>query len=146
MLWCETGPTAPQDFEDLGVLLSQLNHRDLPACIDTRSVPSGLSRNAQFDLAPYIADQPLQPDDGVVLVGAHRLSDARLVELRRLAGPRDRFCLGFGRFETRQAMVAARAKLSYIFGRDPVLVDLAAGGGGRALQGGACPEIGRAHV
>ncbi|MBA3324485.1 MAG: hypothetical protein H0T41_04185 [Rhodobacteraceae bacterium] len=142
MLWCETAGAQPQDFEDLAVFVSQLGALGHDARIDQRSVPPGLSRNAQFDLAPYLVDGSPEPDDQVVLVAAHRLGDEKLAALRRLTIPRARPGVAFGSFATGQAMIAARAKLSYVLGQDPRIVDLAVEGRAIDELGRDCPVIG----
>lgn len=134
MLWCETAGAEAQDFEDLAVFVSQLSALGRPAGIDQRAIPSGLSRNAQFDLAGFLVDGSPEPNDRVVLIAAHRLQDGKLAALRRLATAAPG--LAFGSFASRQAMIATQAKLSYVLGQDPEVVDLAAGA--RALD-----ELGR---
>jgi hypothetical protein len=138
MLWCETGGEAPHDFEDLAVVVSQLDALGLPACVDLRSVPAGLSRNAQFDLAPFLRDGPPGPGDRVLLVAAQRMSDRKLADLRRLGGAEPRASFAFGGFENRQALIGAKAKLSYVLSQDPEIVDLKAAG----VPGRDCPVFG----
>lgn len=128
MLCLETAGGSAKDIEDLAVFVSQLDALGVAARVHVRSVPEGLGRNVQFDLAPYLVDGPLPPEARVVVLGAHRLSDAELTGLRSLSGPEERACLGFGSFATRQARIGAAAKLSYVFGREPELFDLADGG------------------
>jgi hypothetical protein len=128
VLWCETAGGDARDLEDLAVFASQLERLDITAAVHVRSVPAGLNRNAQFDLAPYLRDEPMAADDGLVVLAAHRLEDHKLADLRRLAGGEPRRCVAFGSFPRRQALVAATAKLSYVVGRDPDVVDLGAEG------------------
>jgi hypothetical protein len=129
MFWCETGGGDTKDYEALAVVVSQLVARGVPASIDARGVPAGLNRNAQFDIAPYLRDGPPAEGDTVLLVAAHRVSDARLVALRRLAAGGAVGCLALGSFGSRQASIAARAKLAYFFGREPHVIDLGTGSG-----------------
>jgi hypothetical protein len=147
VLLCETGGASPRDIEDLAVFVSQLNALGVPARIHARSVPAGLHRNTQFDLAPFLAEAPPAPSDRVVLIAAERLSDQRLVELRRLAGRSGARCLAIGAFGTHQATIGARAKLSYVFGVDPELLNLAQDGAfdvrsGAPVVGVPCPPAG----
>ncbi len=124
MLVCETAGTRTQDIEDLAVFVSQLVALGVEARIHVGALPEGLLRNAQFDLAPHLFDGDPGPDDRVVLVAAQRLSDERLVALRQLAGEVPRLITAIGTFATRQAVVGTRAKLSYVFGVDPEIVEL----------------------
>ncbi len=141
MIWCEIGGAEANDFEDLAAFASQLNALGFAAGVDVRSAPAGLSRNAQFDLAPYFLDGAPEPGDLVVIVGAQRLADEKLVQLRRLAGPDPQPCLAIGAFASRQGVIGARAKLSYVFGQDPRVVDLAEAGCSEEVSRG-CPVFG----
>lgn len=142
MLCCETGGAAGHDAEDLAVFVSQLNALGVEARVDVGAVPEGLGRNAQFDLAPYLRDHALGESDRVVVIGAHRLSDQKLNRLRRLAGSGPRDCRAFGTFKTRQAIIGAKAKLSYVFGQDPEVFDLAARPPHEAEPSRDCPLFG----
>lgn len=142
MLCCETGGATAQDVEELAVFVSQLDALGMPARVDVRSVPDGLNRNAQFDLAAYLSDCPLGTGDRVALLGANRLTDQRLSHLRRLAGPGVRECLAFGAFPSRQALIGAKAKLSYVFGQDPQVFDLGAGPRNHGEVNRGCPVFG----
>lgn len=154
MLWCDTAGSEPVDLEDLSLFVARLSALGYPARIGTDSLPAGLSRNLEFDLAPWLADGP--PDIGSrrVLIAGQRLTEARLAGLRRSlgAGPAQS-ALVYGRFETRQARIGLRAKLGYVFGADPDVLDVPSGlqdGGGRGvpvfgvpIQGGpGTPAIG----
>ncbi|MFO1106208.1 MAG: glycosyltransferase [Amaricoccus sp.] len=125
MLICETGGSAPQDYEDLAAFASQLAALGHPVGVPASALPDGLTRNAQFDLAPYLVDAP-GLGDRLILIAAQRLEEARLARLRRLAADGPRACLAFGSFGSRQAMIGAGAKLAYVCGAEPVLVDLTA--------------------
>lgn len=124
MLWCETAGSDAADLEALAVALDQFVRAGIPACVDVRSIPAGLPRNAQFDLVRLQRDGPPPPGATVALIAAQRLTDARLMALRRLAGPEPRPSVAFGRFGSAQAVIGVRARLSYVFGRDPEIVDL----------------------
>ena len=120
MFWCETGGETPRDYDALALFVAQLAAAGAPAVVDSRGVPDGLSRYVQFELAPYLREGPPEGRDTVVVVGAHRLTDGRLARLRRLAGPSGRRVVALGAFETRQAVTGVKARLSYVFGQDPV--------------------------
>ncbi|HMR60576.1 hypothetical protein, partial [Amaricoccus sp.] len=145
MLCCETGGTSAQDVEDLAVFVSQLDALGLPARVHVLSVPEGLNRNLQFDLAPYLFDGALAAGDRVVVVGAQRLTDQTLLRLRRIAGSGGRDCLAFGTFRTRQAMLGAKAKLSYVLGCEPRIVDVTEDASEEVDENRACPVFGVAR-
>ena len=125
MLWCETGGADERDIADLAVFASQLNAAGMPAAIHVRSAPPDLSRNTQFDLAPLLRDRDLEPDDAIVLTGAHRLTDDALARLRRLSGGGVRRSLAIGQFARRQDAIGAMARLSYVLHHDPEIFNLA---------------------
>jgi hypothetical protein len=139
MLVCETAGSTAQDLEDLAVLASQLAALGVDARVHVASVPDGLPRNARFDLAPLLVDRPPGPDDRVLVTAAHRLTDDRLLAIRRLAGPEPVPATIVGAFPSRQGAVGARAKLSYVFGTDPEVVDL----GPQARSGNPVFGVGR---
>jgi hypothetical protein len=142
MLWCETGRSDARGIEQLAVFVSQLNLLGVEAGIDIRAVPAGLHRTARFDIAPYLRDGPVEPEDRVALIAANQLGDARLIELRRLLGAERRECITFGRFEGRQKRIGVTAKLSYVFNQEPRVIDLAERGALGLELGGDCPVFG----
>jgi hypothetical protein len=127
MLWCETGGREQQDLEALAVVVSQLAGRGHDACVHVRSLVPGLGRNAEFDFAPYLRDRDPSPGDRVVLIAAQRLDEQRLAALRRFAVPGGMPCTAFGSFSSRQQMIGTTAKLAYVFGREPLVVELPGG-------------------
>ena len=142
MLWCETGSADARAIERLAVFVSQLGALGIRAGIDVRAVPEGLHRTVRYDLAPYLLDRPVEAGDRVAIVAADRLSEAKLSDLRRLAGDRPRGCVAFGRFGSREAIAGLRARLAGRFDAEPRIVDLAdhgAPGSGPELE---CPVFG----
>lgn len=127
MLWCEAARTDARAAEQLGVFASQLAMLGLPVAVDLAAVPAGLNRNVRFDLAPHLRAGPPGEADRVILIGAEALAEPRLVALRRLAVEGPRAAVAFGRFESRQAVIGLKAKLSYVLGEDPQVVNLGEG-------------------
>ncbi|MFQ8429773.1 glycosyltransferase [Amaricoccus sp. W119] len=140
MLRCETASAAPRDIEDLAVLVSQLAALGIEARIDARGIPQGLARNVQFDLAPYLTDTRPAPSDQFLVTAAQRATDAGLAGLRRLVGTEECLAHACGAFRDRQARVAARAKLGYVLGAEPKIINLADPGDPGWEAG--CPVIG----
>jgi hypothetical protein len=125
MLLCETAGSAAQDIEDLAVFVSQARAAGADARIHVGAIEEeGLTRNARFDIAPYLVDGPPPADARIVLTAAHALGEERLLRLRRLAGDGPRVCTAIGAFPGRQAVIGLRAKLSYVFGADPDVIEL----------------------
>lgn len=124
MLLCETARGGRNDAEDLAIFASQLAALGLPARIAVASVPERASLNLQFDLAPLLYDGVLHTGDTVALIAADRLNDETLVRLRRLAGEAEVAVRAFGSFEARQTALGVRARLSYVFGREPEIFEV----------------------
>jgi hypothetical protein len=125
MLVCETGGATPQDIEDLAVFVSQLREAGVLARIDIGAIAEAdLPRNARFDVAPCLFEGPPDPEARVVVTAAQALTEDRLIRLRRLAGDAPRACTAIGAFASPQAVIGLRAKLSYVFGVDPDVIEL----------------------
>lgn len=142
MLVCETAGTELQDIEDLAVLVSQLVALGVDARVHVAALPAELPRNAQFDLAPHLFDDAPAPDDRIVLVAAQRLGDERLLSLRHLAGDLPRRVTAIGTFANRQSVIGTQAKLSYVFGADPEIIDLGAASSREAGMRNGLPVFG----
>lgn len=123
MLVCETARDGRVAFEDLAIFAGRLAALGLPARIAASSVPEHPGLNLQFDLAPLLHDGDLAPGDTLVLLAADHLTDATLVRLRRLAGAAPVTARAFGAFGRLQTALGVRARLSYVFGREPELLD-----------------------
>ena len=124
MLLCETAGAGGSDIEDLAVFASQLAALGMPARVAVDSVPENPGRNLQFDLAPHLFDGTLGPGDGLVLLAADQLTDEALPRLRRIADGAEMTVRAFGCFARPETALGVRARLAYIFGRDPVLSDV----------------------
>ncbi len=124
MLFCETAGTSRADVEDLAIFVSQLAALGVPARVPVAAVPEKPGRNLQFDLAPWLADGGLRQGDGLVLLAADRLNDVTLVRLRRLANEGDVAARAYGRFAQTQTALGVRARLAYVFGKEPELCDV----------------------
>ncbi len=127
MLLCETARDGGPAFEDLAIFADRLAALGLPARIAARSVPEQPSLNLQFDLAPLLHDGDPGPGDTLVLLAADALDDAGLARLRRLAGAGPLESRAFGAFAHAQTALGVRARLSYVLGREPELLDLGTG-------------------
>lgn len=126
MLFCETASGNANAFDDLAVFISQLNASGHSARTGFVSVPVGANRNHQFDIAPYLGEDCLEADDELILIGAHELADAKLIQLRRAGVNAGTTCYAIGKFPTLQSQIGTKAKLSYVLGKDPIVENLAA--------------------
>ncbi len=124
MLFCETAGTNTADAEDLAIFAGQLAALGLPARVAVGSVPEKPGHSLQFDLAPRLADGPMCPGDGLALLAADQLADDTLVRLRRLANGAELSVSAFGCFPRGEMALGVRARLSYVFRREPELIDV----------------------
>lgn len=137
MLYCDVARQDDAAFDDLVVFVDQLNAAGRPARLGPRSVPGDAVRSHRFDAAPHLGRTTPAADDMLVLLGADAPDDGGLALLHRTAAraagadaetgapPDAAPCYALGRFETEQARVGARARLSYALGREPVVERLA---------------------
>lgn len=126
MLFCDTAAPGRGDAEDVAIFASQLAALGLAPRVAAAAMPSDPGRNLQFDLAPRLVDAGLAGGDSLALLAADRLTDETLVRLRRLADGAEVACRAFGCFARRQTALGVRARLAYIFGREPELYDVSA--------------------
>ncbi|MFO1142948.1 MAG: hypothetical protein U1E59_11225 [Amaricoccus sp.] len=124
MLFCETTGGGVADADDLAVFANQLAALGLPARIAVGSIPEKPGHSLQFDLAPRLADAGLGAGDSLALLAADRLTDDALVRLRRLADGTEVAVRAFGCFARMQTTLGVRARLAYVLGREPELVDV----------------------
>ena len=113
------------DAEDLAIFANQLAALGVPARVAVGSVPEKPGHNLQFDLAPRLADADLRPGDSLALLAADRLTDDALVRLRRLADGTERHGARLRLLRAaRRPPSACGRELSYVFGREPELIDV----------------------
>lgn len=126
MLFCDTAASGRGDAEDVAIFASQLAALGLEPRVSAAAMPAAPGRNLQFDLAPRLVDVGLAAGDSLALLAADRLTDEALVRLRRLTDGAEVSCRAFGSFARRQTALGVRARLAYIFGREPELFDVSA--------------------
>lgn len=119
MLLFETASKSADDIDKLAVLVSQVRAAGLDAALSRIPNFYALNRSHQYDLARLMTERDIEAGDRLVLIDAHRLGDAKLVELRRRARSEEISCVAIGSFETLQSEIGTKAKLSYILGEDP---------------------------
>lgn len=121
MIFCDTASGKADAFDDLVVFLHQLHTAGIPARTGFGSVTDGIGRNHQFDVAPFLGHDRLEPGETLLMIGAHELDDAKLVALRRTGVDTSTLAYAIGSFTTPQARIGTTAKLSYVLGQDPVV-------------------------
>lgn len=126
MLFCDTASGKANAFDDLVVFVAQLNAAGHPARAGFCAVPNDANRNHQFDIAPHLGPSHLQADESLMLIGTQEIDDHKLIQLRRTGAGPDTPCYAIGTFASPQAEIGAKAKLSYVLGKDPTLATLCA--------------------
>lgn len=124
MLFCDTASGKAEAFDDLAVFISQLHAAGIAARTGYASVPGGIGRNQQFDIAPFLGPDTLAAGESLVLLGADELEDAKLIALRRMGADTSTPATAIGRFATPQSRIGTTAKLSYVLGQNPAILAL----------------------
>lgn len=127
------------DFEVLAVVADQLQAIGLEPRIAMCGAVLELSRNAQFDLAPFMTDELAGPEDTVLLIGSNKITDAASIRLRaplRHAGR----VIAIGSFDTVQSRISVRAALSYLTKSRPEVLSVADDQGALPVFGVDCGE------
>jgi len=124
MLQCETTGRCPTDAEDCAVFAAQLARLGISARIDVGSIPKSTGHNLQFDLAPLLSEGGLRPGDGLALLAADQLTDEVLTRLRHLSNGVELTVHAYGCFASGETALGVRARLAYVFNREPELHDI----------------------
>ena len=127
MLFCENGSENPETFDDLVVLVSQLNAAGIPAGIGSGSIPTPLNRNLQFEASPFILGAAPAAGQDLLILRAHDLNDRRLTAMRRLQVAPATKVHAIGKFPNFQSVIGVKSKLSYVLGDNPEVIDAAPG-------------------
>ena len=124
MLFCSIASEEGDALDTLIVTVHGLRRIGIDARIPTGLLPEELSEAKRYALMPLVTDARPAPEDAFAIFGAQALSGQGLSKLSRLRIPGGVDCHAFGQFPTEQADIQTRARLSYVFGDDPVLHEL----------------------
>ncbi len=124
MLFCNIASDDDDSVDTLIVTVHGLRRIGIDARVPTALLPDEFSEAKRFALLPLVTDSKPAPGDAFAIFGAHALSGQGLSRLDRLRIPKGVVCHAFGKFPTEQADIQTRARLSYIFGADPVIHQL----------------------
>ena len=123
MILCEHANDTPQAFDELAVFVGQMNAAGQKARINADQIPHPLHRNLQYEIEPYLCQTKPEDIAKVVLLGAETISNSKLAYLRTLNLRPETCIYAIGSFIEAQAKISVMSKLSYVVGKDPVLVD-----------------------
>ena len=124
MILIVSGTRDPASFDATLVLAAQVEALGHTVALDARSLPEGAGRATLFQAARWLTDPDDLAPDAILVIGAGRVEDAVLADLRALDLPAGVPVKAFGRFADRQAQIQARARLSYALGAEPEVTDL----------------------
>lgn len=124
MLFCSIASEDLNALDTLIVTVHGLRQVGIDARIPVSLLPKELSEANRYALLPIVTDKKPEPRDGFAIFGAHALSGQALSKLNRLHVPEGITCHAFGQFESEQSDIQTRARLSYVFGADPILHEL----------------------
>jgi hypothetical protein len=119
VLYCDVAVANPEALDTLAVAVFHLRRAGIEAAVPNFLLPKDLSEHLHYALAPLCTDRPPQAGDGFALFGAHLMSGDKLAQLHSLSFPKGMQSYAFGKFETDQADIQTKARLSYVFGCDP---------------------------
>ena len=121
MLYCDVGTSDSDALDTLAVAVCQLRRNGIEAVIAAQSVPAGLNEHQNYLLSLYTTARAPAEGDAFALFNAHQITGDKLSALHRVRFPAGMQAHAFGLFETDQADIQTRARLSYVFGADPLL-------------------------
>lgn len=124
MILIVSGTRDPASFDATLVLAAQVEALGHTVALDARSLPEGAGRATLFQAARWLTDPDDLAPDAILVIGAGRVEDAVLADLRALDLPAGVPVRAFGRFADRQAQIQTRARLSYALGAEPEVTDL----------------------
>ena len=127
MLYCDVGTNDCDALDTLAVAVCQLRRNGIEAAIPAALMPSGLNEHQSYLLSLYTTARAPAEGDAFAMFNAHQITGDKLSALHRARFPAGMPTHAFGRFETDQADIQTRARLSYVFGADPQIHQLADG-------------------
>jgi len=125
LILCEHANDTPNAFEELAVFVGQMNAAGQKAKINVDRVPQPLHRNMQYEVEPFLCEVSPAEVSKVILLGADTIGNAKLAYLRTLNLHPETGIYAIGSFAEPQTKISVLSKLSYVLGKDPVLIDSA---------------------
>ena len=125
MILLEVGGPPDRAFDAALQLAAQMQAAGHQVLIDETRTPPDLPRTLAYQAAPFLG--PVSPGalSALLVSGAEALGNESLWHLRGLANGSSFPVIGLGRFEDRQAEIAAGARLAHALGREARIVNLA---------------------
>ncbi len=124
MILCEHGGDDARSVEDLLLFVSQLDGAGIPAKIAAPSFEVPQHPGLQFESAPLLCDPDGTSPQALVVLAAENLSPEKMAGMRQMRLPADLPVIALGDFSRPQTRINTLARLSYVLGRDPDLIDL----------------------
>lgn len=121
MLYCDIAASDPDSLDNLAVCTHQIRAAGIDAAIHVAGLPSGLSERLRYVLTNLCTSRPPQSGDSYALFNADDLGGEKLAQLHAMRFPAGIKAHVFGRFDKAQSEIQTKARLSYVFGADPVV-------------------------
>ncbi|MDP2738246.1 MAG: glycosyltransferase [Pseudorhodobacter sp.] len=124
MILVEAGQIGEKYLDAKILFASLLASRGHRVVIDEDSIPENLDRSQTYEIAPFLCDLHDAKISHLLLIGAERLSDEILINLRSYNMGPDVMISAIDRFSDRQSMITTRSKLAYALGFEPHVLDM----------------------
>ncbi len=124
MILVESGIGGERGFEAMALFARQLQLRGHRVMLDAASLPEGMGGGRLYDAALLLAEPAKVAPSRLLVIGAENLSEEVLVRLRETPLAESCRVQAIGRFDSRQALIGARLRLSDALGRAVEPVDL----------------------
>ncbi len=122
------GQVKRKHFDALLLFAEQLRHRGHEVAIDPRFVPSEITKQIRFEMAPFLVDYDDITPDRVIVVGAEAIAEEVQIILSSMRLAKDVPVWALGHFVDLQSQINATNRIAYAIGREPQLLDLSAHG------------------
>lgn len=115
----------PRDVERLALTVESLDAAGYDVTLDRQLIEDVKGNAGQvISLSPYCKSPEVADIDTLLVLDAERLNDTRLMSLKSHAIAPDAQVVAVGAFDKKQGEIAAAAKISYVSGSAPTVVNL----------------------
>ncbi len=123
MILIEAGTSDDKAFDAKLLFAMQLASNGHEVAIDAASLPESLERHQKYEVSRFLVDLDRVEITRVLVIGAENIEASALKALRRDILPETQVC-AIGRFPDHQSVLGAQAKIAYMTGREPQIVNL----------------------
>lgn len=119
-----SGQIQRKHFDAVLLFAQQLDRRGHQVAIDPRFVPLDVTKQAKYEMAPFLAEYDDVSADRVIIIGAEAIAEEVQIILGSMRLEEDVPVWALGNFSNLQNQINAANKIAYAIGREPHLLDL----------------------